>query len=117
MAEECQEATPDSGHHFDLDTSFRACYPPESGLFYPPGFVADVLTPTMAWRRSVRRQLLTPAAYIKTTKSIPAAVSALFGKKVNKIHVLKFNGKKSKLGKRVVECRFLACRKPFSVNA
>ena len=53
----------------------------------------------------------------KTTKIISAAVSALLGKKVNKIHVLNFNGKKSKPGKPVVNCKCLACGKPFEVNA
>lgn len=35
---------------------------------------------------------------MKNTKNIPASVSGLLGKKLNKIHVLKFNEKKSKPG-------------------
>ncbi|TSA16822.1 hypothetical protein D4R75_13070 [bacterium] len=54
---------------------------------------------------------------IKTTKNISASVALLLGKKLNKIHVLKFNEKKSKPGKPVVDCKCLACGKPFSVNA
>jgi predicted RNase H-like HicB family nuclease len=45
---------------------------------------------------------------MKNTKNIPASVSALLGKKLNKIHVLKFNEKKSKPAKPVVRSRRLA---------
>ena len=54
---------------------------------------------------------------MKDPKNIPASVQSLIGKKLNKIHVLKFNEKKSKPGKPVVDCKCLACGKPFSVNA
>ena len=54
---------------------------------------------------------------MKNSKSAPASVASLLGKKLNKIHVLKFNEKKSKPGKPVVDCKCLACGKPFSVNA
>jgi hypothetical protein len=35
---------------------------------------------------------------MKNSKNIPATVSVLLGKKLNKIYVLKFNEKKSKPG-------------------
>jgi len=54
---------------------------------------------------------------MKNSKKVPATVSSLLGEKVNKIHVLKFNEKKSKPGKPIVDCKCLACGKPFSVNA
>jgi hypothetical protein len=54
---------------------------------------------------------------MKNSKNIPISVQSLIGKKLNKIHVLKFNEKKSKPGKPVVDCKCLACGKPFSVNA
>lgn len=54
---------------------------------------------------------------MKNTKNTPGSVATLLGKKLNKIHVLKFNEKKSKPGKPVVDCKCLACGKPFSVNA
>ncbi len=53
---------------------------------------------------------------MKNSKSAPASVASLLGKKLNKIHVLKFNEKKSKPGKPVVDCKCLACGKPFSVG-
>lgn len=54
---------------------------------------------------------------MKNSKSPPDSVASLLGKKLNKIHVLTFNEKKSKPGKPVVDCKCLACGKPFSVNA
>ena len=54
---------------------------------------------------------------MKNSKGAPASVASLLGKMLNKIHVLKFNEKKSKPGKPVVDCKCLACGKPFSVNA
>jgi hypothetical protein len=45
---------------------------------------------------------------MKNTKSAPASVSALLGKKLNKIHVLETNEKKSKPGKPVVHSKRLA---------
>lgn len=54
---------------------------------------------------------------MKNTKNAPVSVASLLGKKLNKIQVLKFNERKSKPGKPVVDCKCLACGKPFSVNA
>lgn len=54
---------------------------------------------------------------MKNSKSALASVASLVGKKLNKVNVLKFNEKKSKPGKPVVDCKCLACGKPFSVNA
>jgi hypothetical protein len=54
---------------------------------------------------------------MKDSKNIPTSVSALLGKKLNKVHVLKFDEKKSKPGRPSVDCKCLACGKPFSVNA
>jgi hypothetical protein len=45
---------------------------------------------------------------MNTSKSAPASVASLLGKKLNKIHVLKFNAKESKPGKPVVDCKCLA---------
>jgi hypothetical protein len=53
---------------------------------------------------------------MKNSKSAPASVASLLGKKLNKIHVLKFNEKKSKPSKPVLGCKCLECSKPFSVK-
>jgi len=45
---------------------------------------------------------------MKYAKSIPVTVQSLIGKKLNKIHVLKTNEKKSKPGKPVVHSKRLA---------
>jgi len=54
---------------------------------------------------------------MKNTKSAPASLACLRSEKLNKIHVLKFNEKKSKPDKPVVDCKCLTSGKPFSVKA
>jgi hypothetical protein len=61
--------------------------------------------------------LSTKGADMKKSVKIPETVTNLLGKTVNKVKVLKYNEKKSEPGKPVVDCKCLACGKPFSVNA
>jgi hypothetical protein len=92
---------------------------PKRGLVdeYFPSTAISILTPHSG---SLTIQPLFPSQSLttqrkditmKNTKNIPGAVSALLGKKLNKIHILKFNEKKSKPGKPVVDCKCLACGK------